>query len=118
MKLLDVLVVLFPLLLAAKDPSILVIGEISDSQCAFNVHSSDGSHAAMIKTDTLGRNAAECTRKCVLMGGKYVLVDTVNNRFYRLANPERVVSFAAMKVRVRGVVEGKDLLLISSIEAR
>jgi hypothetical protein len=118
MKSLSLLILLFSWLFAAPDPPIVVLGEISDAQCAFNVHSSDGSHASMIKTDTLGRTAEECTRTCVRMGGKYVLVDSVNNKVYRLANPERVVDFAAKRVRVRGVLERKGVLFITSIETR
>jgi hypothetical protein len=118
MKSLSLLIVLLSFLFAAKDPSIVVIGEISDSQCAFNVHSSDGGHAAMIKTHTLGRNAEECTLTCVRMGGKYMLVDTVNNKLYHLANPERAADFAAKQVRVRGLVDSKGVLSITTIDIR
>jgi hypothetical protein len=113
---LSLLVVLCSSLVAASDKSIVVTGEISDTQCTFNIHSSDGTHASMIKTDTLGRNAEECTRTCVRMGGQYVLVDGVTNRIYRLANPERVVDFAAKRVRVRGITDSKGVLLIITIE--
>jgi hypothetical protein len=122
MKSLSLLIVLFSVLFsslfAAAGSSIVVIGEISDSQCAFNIHSSDGTHAAMIKTHTLGRNAEECTRTCVQMGGKYMLVDTVNNKLYHLANPERAADFAAKAVRVRGVLDSKGVFSIISIETR
>jgi hypothetical protein len=118
MKSLSLLIVLILLssFLAATDHSIVVIGEISDTQCAFNIHSSDGTHASMIKTDTLGRTPEECTRTCVRMGGKYLLVDTVGNKVYRLANPERVANFAAKRVRVRGVPDAKGVLQIITIE--
>jgi hypothetical protein len=118
MKSLGLLIVLFSSLFAATDPSIVVIGEISDSQCAFSIHSSDGTHAEMIKTHTLGQNAADCTHTCVRMGGKYVLVDPRNNKVYHLANPERAEKFAAKQVRVRGVPDGKGVLSIISIETR
>ena len=72
----------------------------------------------MIKTNTLGRNAEECTRECVRRGGQYVLLDTVNNKVYRLANPERVVSFAAKRVRVRGIADSKGVFSIIAIEIR
>jgi len=113
-----IVLVLFSSLVAATDPSIVVIGEISDSQCAFNIHSSDGTHAAMIKTHTLGRNAEECTRTCVQMGGKYMMVDTVNNKLYHLANPERAADFAAKRVRVGGFLDGKGVLSITTIDTR
>jgi hypothetical protein len=118
MRSLSLVIVLFSALLASPDPSIVVIGEISDSQCVFNIHSSDGSHEAMIKPHTLGRNAEECTRTCVEMGGKYILVDTVHNKLYRLANPARAANFAAKRVRVLGVPDSHGILLITSIEAR
>jgi hypothetical protein len=120
MKSLSLLVVLALLssLLTATDLSIVVIGEISDSQCAFNIHSSDGSHDAMIKTHTLGENAEECTRTCVLIGGKYILVDTVNHKLYHLANPAVAADFAAQQVCVRGVLYGKGVLVITTIKAR
>ncbi len=47
-----------------------------------------------------------------------VLVDTVNNKLYHLANPERAADFAAKQVRVRGVLDGKDVLSIITIKAR
>ncbi len=109
-KLLSLLIVSVLPLVAATDRSIVVIGEISDTQCAVNIHSSDGTHAAMIRTGTLGRSAEECARTCVGMGGKYALVDTVNNKVYRVANPERVVDFAAKQVRVRGIPDRKGVL--------
>jgi len=115
---LSLLVVSLSLLVGATDPSIVVIGEVSDTQCAFNVHSSDGSHGSMIKTGTLGQNAEQCTRTCVRMGGKYVLVDTATNKLYRLANPDRVQDFAARQVRVRGVVDSRGVLSIITIESR
>jgi hypothetical protein len=118
MKSFSLFMVLCLSLLFATDRSIVVIGEISDTQCAFNVHSSDGTHASMIKNGTLGTDAAQCTRTCVRMGGKYVLVDTVNNKIYRLANPGRVVDFAARRVRVRGITDSKDILTIVAIRTR
>ena len=121
MKLLSLLIVssvLFLPLLAATDPSIVVIGEISDSQCVFNIHSRDGTHAAMIKTNTLGQNAEQCTFSCVRMGGRYVLADVANNKLYRLANPAFAINFAGKRVRVRGVLADKDVLTIINIENR
>src|SRR5450631_1066397 len=117
-KLLTLLIVLCSSFLAAVDRPIVVIGEISDSQCAFNVHSRDGTHASMIKTKTLGQNAEECARTCVRMGGQYVLVDAANNKLYRLANPARAVDFAGKRVRVRGNIDDKGILSITDIDKR
>src|ERR1700747_1165813 len=98
MKSLSLLVVSLWLLLGATDPSIVVIGAVSDTQCAFTVPSSAGRHASMLKTGTLGIHAGQCTRTFVRMGGKYVLVDTATNNIYRLANPDRAQDFAAKRV--------------------
>jgi hypothetical protein len=118
LKLLSLFIVLISSLFAATDPAIVVMGEISDSQCVFSVHSSDGTHAAMIKTATLGRSSEECARTCVRMGGKYVLVDPVRNKIYSLANPERAADFAAKQVRVVGVSDSRGVFRITSIAAQ
>jgi hypothetical protein len=118
LSLLIVLSVLFSTLCAATDRTIVVIGEISDSQCVFNIHSSDGTHAAMIKTDTLGKNAEQCTSTCVRMGGQYVLADTVNDKLYRLSNPALAIEFAGKRVRVRGVADDKGIFSIIDIKNR
>jgi hypothetical protein len=113
-----VLSVLFSPLCVAKDRTIVVIGEISDSQCVFNIHSRDGTHAAMIKTDTLGNTAEQCARTCVRMGGQYVLADTIHDKLYRLSNPALAITFAGKRVRVRGVADDKDIFSIIDITNR
>ena len=118
MKWLSLFIVVISSFFAATDPAIVVIGEISDSQCAFSIHSSDGTHAAMIRTDTLGRSPEECARTCVRMGGKYVLVDTGRNKMYHLANPERAADFVAKRVRVVGFTDSRGVFQINSIAAR
>lgn len=109
-------------ILAGTDGTIVVIGEISDSQCALNVHSMDGSHTAMIATHILGRNPAECTRACAGSGGKYVLLDSVNNEIYRLSAEKQVQQlaekFAGRKVRVQGTCDKSGVFTIKSIRAR
>jgi hypothetical protein len=116
-KSLSALIILSTLSLAAADPSVVVNGEISDSQCAFNVHSANASHEDALKSGVLGRTPAECTRVCVRMGGKFVLVDTVNKKIYHLANPEKAADFAAKRVRVHGISDKKGVLTITTIEA-
>lgn len=98
--------------------SVVIFGEISDSQCALDIHSTDGTHAAMIKMGTLGKTPEECATVCVRRGGEYVLVDEEKNKVYRLANPELASQFAAKKVRVRGAIDSNGVLTISAIEAR
>ena len=77
------LIILCSLALAGTEREIVITGEVSDSQCAFNVHSSGNSHDDVIKTGVLGHTPEECTRSCVRLGGKYVLVDSVHKKLYR-----------------------------------
>src|SRR6476661_4989641 len=71
-------------------------GEISDSQCAMNVHSLSRSHEEMIKRRTLGTDAASCARACVRRGGEWVLRS--GEVVYRLQNQEGVDKFAGQQV--------------------
>ena len=48
------LIILCSLALAGTEREIVITGEVSDSQCAFNVHSSGNSHDDVIKTGVLG----------------------------------------------------------------
>ena len=104
----------------AGNPQILVNGEVSDSQCAFNIHSMNGSHDEMIKTKIMGDTPEECAHKCIEKnGGKYVLVDTVNKKIYRLADQEQASKFAGKRVRVRGVYDkDSDVFTATSIVGR
>ena len=108
------------LLFAAGNPQILVLGEVSDSQCAFNIHSTNGSHDEMIKTKVMGETAEECAHRCIEQnGGKYVLVDAANKKIYRLADQEQASKFAGKRVRARGVYDkDSDLFTVSSMVAR
>ena len=80
-------------------------GEISDTQCAMNVHSLERSHAEMIAKGTLGKDAASCARTCVRRGGEWVLRD--GNEVYRLKNQDGMEQFAGQKVEVTGTLEKK-----------
>src|SRR5438034_9665316 len=75
-------------------------GEISDSQCAMNVHSLSRSHQEMIKRKTLGTDAASCARACVRRGGEWVL--RTGEVVYRLQNQDGVDEFAGLEVKVTG----------------
>lgn len=80
-------------------------GEISDTQCAMNVHSLERSHAEMIAKDTLGTDAASCARTCVKRGGEWVLRD--GDDVYRLKNQEGIAQFAGEKVEITGTLDRK-----------
>jgi hypothetical protein len=90
-----------------KDGSIIVSGSISDSQCAFNVHSDSRSHDWMIKKGVYGANDDKsCTLRCVKeMGGKFVLV--AKKEVYRLDDQTMPEKFAGAKVKVTGILEAK-----------
>ena len=91
-------------------------GEISDTQCALNVHSTSGSHAEMLKKQTMGTDAASCARYCVKnMGGDFVLVS--GKTVYRLDSDSKAEPFAAQKVVIRGVLDKKtNTITVASIE--
>jgi len=75
-------------------------GEISDTQCAMNVHSLSRSHEEMIAKQTMGTDPASCAKACVRRGGEWVLRS--GDKVYRLRNQTHVEEFAGKKVRVLG----------------
>jgi hypothetical protein len=101
-----------------KTKTLALQGTITDSQCAFNVHSKDGSHDVMIKAGLGGSTDKSCTLRCAKeMGGKYVFA--VKNQIYRLDDQTELEKFAGEKVKVTGtLVDPKtNTLHIVSIEA-
>jgi hypothetical protein len=107
---------LLPLLLLAsytfaKDPPAVTLqGEIVDSQCAYNVHSVDHTHSAMVKKGVYGRDATTCTLHCVReMGGNFVLV--VKDDVYRLDSTVQLEPYAGKKVKVSGILDPKTQTL-------
>lgn len=80
-------------------------GEISDTQCAMNVHSLERTHAEMIAKGTLGTNAASCAKACVRRGGEWVLRS--GDDVYRLKNQEGIEQFAGRKVEMTGTLDRK-----------
>jgi hypothetical protein len=102
---------------AAQENAITVTGEVSDSQCAFTVHSNTGSHDELMRSGLFGTTPAECIQACIRLGGKYVLVDHAKKKVYQIANPELVSRYASKQVRTRGTVDGKGILTVQEIEA-
>lgn len=80
-------------------------GEISDTQCAMNVHSLSRSHEEMISKRTFGTDAASCAKECVRRGGEWVLRSGDN--VYRLKNQAGIENFAGQAVQVAGTLDGK-----------
>jgi hypothetical protein len=88
----------------AADSNVFV-GEISDSQCAMNVHSLSRSHQEMIEKRTMGTDAPSCARNCIRRGGEWVLRS--GNDVYRLKNQVGIEPYAGEKVRVTGFLDPK-----------
>lgn len=106
MKLLKVTFFVFivALSVSAADRDVF-LGEISDSQCAMNVHSLSRSHQEMIEKSTMGTDAASCAKACIRRGGEWVL--RAGNDVYRLKNQAGIDLYAGEKVRVIGVLDPK-----------
>jgi hypothetical protein len=91
---------------AAAGPSkTLFHGEVSDTQCAMNVHSLSRSHEEMIQKQTIGTDAASCAKACVRRGGEWVLRS--GDDIYRLRNQAGVEWFAGQKVEITGTLDSK-----------
>ncbi|HEX4002752.1 MAG TPA: hypothetical protein VHX36_08890 [Candidatus Acidoferrales bacterium] len=91
-------------------------GEISDSQCALNVHSLSRSHEEMLKKKNIGTTAAECARYCVkYLGGVYVL--SVRENVYKLDNQDLAEKYAGQKVKLTGVLDAhSNVIAVHDIE--
>ena len=81
-------------------------GEISDSQCALNVHSLTRSHQEMLKSKSMGGTANTCSTYCVEHLGGY-LVLSAGNDVYRLDRADLVHGFEGQKVKVTGTLDVK-----------
>ncbi len=92
------------------------VGEISDSQCAMNVHSLSRSHADMLATGAAGSTAADCTRYCVHeRGGRYVL--QTKHDVYKLSDQKMPEPFAGEKVKVFGTLDPQtNMIQVQDIE--
>ena len=81
-------------------------GEISDSQCALNVHSLTRSHQEMLKSKSMGGTAATCATYCIEhLGGELVLAS--GKDVYKLDRPDLVHGFEGQKVKLVGILDTK-----------
>jgi hypothetical protein len=102
---------------AADKPLKSFKGEISDSQCAMNVHSLDHTHDAMIKNKSMGTDAASCARNCVKQnGGDFVLLQ--GDKVYRLDDQAKAEPFAGEKVVVKGRLDATGKIIQVSAIAK
>lgn len=81
-------------------------GEVSDSQCALNVHSLTRSHQEMLKSKTMGGTSNTCSVYCVENLGGYLVLSAGNN-VYRLDRSDLVHGFEGHKVVIEGVLDAK-----------
>jgi putative hemolysin len=81
-------------------------GEVSDSQCAMNVHSLTRSHQEMLKSKSMGGTSNSCSVYCIEhFGGTLVLSSSKD--VYRLDRPDLVHGFEGQKVKIVGTLDPK-----------
>jgi hypothetical protein len=81
-------------------------GEVSDSQCALNVHSLTRSHQEMLKSKSMGGTSNTCAVYCVEHLGGY-LVLSAGNDVYRLDRADLVHGFEGRRVKITGTLDAK-----------
>lgn len=81
-------------------------GEVSDSQCALNVHSLTRSHQEMLKSKSMGGTANTCAVYCIEHLGGYLVLSAGKN-VYRLDRADLVHGFEGHRVVVTGVLDSK-----------
>ena len=79
-------------------------GEVSDSQCALNVHSLTRSHREMLKSKSMGGTANTCSVYCVEHMGGYLVLASGKDVF-RLDRADLVHGFEGQKVKLTGVLD-------------
>jgi len=81
-------------------------GEISDSQCALNVHSLTRSHKEMLKSKSMGGTSRSCSQYCIEhLGGELVL--SSGTTVFRLDNQSAAREYAGQKAKVVGTLDSK-----------
>lgn len=81
-------------------------GEVSDSQCALNVHSLTRSHQEMLKSKSMGGTANTCSVYCIEHLGGYLVLAAGKN-VYRLDRADLVHGFEGRRVILTGVLDSK-----------
>ena len=79
-------------------------GEVSDSQCALNVHSLTRSHEEMLKSKSMGGTSRSCSQYCIEnLGGELVLASGAT--VFRLDNQSAAREYAGHKAKVVGTLD-------------
>lgn len=81
-------------------------GEVSDSQCALNVHSLTRSHQEMLKSKSMGGTSNTCATYCIEHLGGY-LVLSAGKDVYRLDRTDLVHGFEGQRVKITGALDVK-----------
>ena len=81
-------------------------GEVSDSQCALNVHSLTRSHQEMLKSKSMGGTSNTCAVYCIEHLGGYLVLSAGKN-VYRLDRSDLVHGFEGRRVVITGVLDSK-----------
>jgi hypothetical protein len=81
-------------------------GEVSDSQCALNVHSLTRSHQEMLKSKSMGGTSNTCAVYCIEHLGGYLVLSAGKN-VYRLDRSDLVHGFEGRRVVITGVLDPK-----------
>src|ERR1700730_11539527 len=81
-------------------------GEVSDSQCALNVHSLTRSHMEMLKSKSMGGTSNTCSVYCIEHLGGY-LVLSVGKDVFRLDRSDLVHGYEGRRVIVTGSLDTK-----------
>jgi hypothetical protein len=81
-------------------------GEVSDSQCALNVHSLTRSHQEMLKSKSMGGTSNTCSVFCIEHLGGYLVLSSGND-VYRLDRADMVHGFEGQKVKITGTLDPK-----------
>jgi len=81
-------------------------GEVSDSQCALNVHSLTRSHQEMLKSKSMGGTSNTCSVYCIEHLGGYLVLSAGNN-VYRLDRSDLVHGFEGRRVVITGILDAK-----------
>jgi hypothetical protein len=81
-------------------------GEISDNQCASNVHSLTRSHQEMLKSKSMGGTPNTCSVFCIQNMGGYLVLSS-DKDVYRLDRMDLVHGFEGKRVRVTGTLDAK-----------
>lgn len=91
---------------ASSQGSRVYRGEVSDSECALNIHSLTRSHQEMLKSKSMGGTAATCTLYCIEHMGGYLVLSAGKNVF-RLDRADMVHGYEGQKVKITGILDSK-----------